>query len=70
VGSTTGNSTATCPSGTKLLGGGANITQGSSLRAAISASYPSNSTTWSATEVVTVSGGGSAQITAYAVCGS
>ena len=72
VGETSGVSTATCPAGTRLLGGGANVAQGpaAGVRAAVSASYPSSATTWSATAVVTLTGSGAASITAYAVCGS
>jgi len=72
VGETSGVSTATCPAGTRLLGGGANLAQGpaAGVRAAVSASYPSSATTWSATAVVTLTGSGAASITAYAVCGS
>ncbi len=69
VGISTNAATATCPTGTKLLGGGANVTQGSGARGAVSGSYPSSGTTWSATAVVTVSSGGTVTITAYAVCG-
>jgi hypothetical protein len=70
VGSTAGTSTATCAAGTKLLGGGANVTQGNATKAAVSASYPSNATTWTGTAIVTVTGSGSASITAFALCGS
>ena len=61
-----------CPVGTKLLDGGANITQGgtNATKAAVSASYPSNATTWTGTAIVTVTDTGSASITAFAICGS
>jgi hypothetical protein len=36
----------------------------------VAMSYPSNSTTWTATAIVTVTNNGSASITAYAICGS
>jgi hypothetical protein len=72
VGSTAGPSTATCPEGTKLLGGGANISQGDKdkVKAAVSASFPSSASSWTATAVVVSTGSGSASITSYALCGA
>jgi hypothetical protein len=57
-----------CPAGTKLLGGGANVSQTGKTKAAVSSSYPSNNTTWSGTAIVTVAGSGQATITAFAIC--
>jgi hypothetical protein len=71
VGTQTAASTATCPVGTKLLGGGATTGQGGSARIALSSSGPnSGGTGWTATGMVVVSGTGSTSVTAYAVCGS
>jgi hypothetical protein len=71
VGSSTPTSTATCPTGTKLLGGGATLTQGSGARGALSVSAPNaTGTAWTATGVVTLAGNGSIAVTAYAICGS
>jgi hypothetical protein len=36
----------------------------------VSASYPSSASVWSGTAIVTVTGTGSASITAFALCGS
>jgi hypothetical protein len=71
VGSTSPTSTATCAAGTKLLGGGATVTQGSNARGAVSSSAPNaGGTAWTGTAVVTVTGGGTVTITAFALCGS
>jgi hypothetical protein len=72
TGNTLGASTATvtvsCPAGTKLLSGGANIVQTGNTKAAVSGSYPSGANAWTATSVVTVAGTGQPALTAYAVC--
>jgi hypothetical protein len=74
AGTTFGPVTATCPTGTKLLGGGATITQGGTARGAIYQSSPTPTTGqptgWQASGVVTTSGTGAVSIVAYAVCGS
>ena len=71
AGVTTAVSTANCPTGTKLLGGGASVNQGGSARMAVSSSAPnSGGTGWTAVGIVVVSGTGSTWVTAYAVCGS
>jgi hypothetical protein len=71
VGTTSGISTATCPAGTKLLGGGATVTQANVARGAVSSTAPNASgTAWTATAVVTLTGNGSVSITAFALCGS
>ena len=74
VGTTNGTSTATCPAGTIMLGGGANITQGNNgTKAVVASSYPSAASAWSATAMVTVAGTGTgspASITSYVICGS
>ena len=54
VGTLTGVSTATCGAGQKLLGGGVNITQGTSNKVAVASSYASGATTWSAEGMVVV----------------
>jgi hypothetical protein len=71
IGSTAGTSTATCAAGSKLLGGGANVTQGNNgnVKAAVAVSYPSATNTWTATAIVLATGPGDATITAYAICG-
>jgi hypothetical protein len=73
VGTTSSTSTATCAPGTKLLGGGATVTQPGNAKGAVSMSAPVGATTptgWQATAVVTISGTGAVQITAFAICGS
>ena len=74
VGTLTGISTATCPAGTKLLSGGAEITQSSAAKGAVFFSRPvtitPNPTTWEAQGIVFVQGMGNVQVTAYAICGS
>ena len=61
VGSTSGPSTVSCPTGTTLLGGGANVRQTGNRKAAVSSSYSSNATTWSGTAIVTGAGTGRRQ---------
>jgi len=74
VGTLTPASTATCSGTQKLLGGGATITQGSGAKGAVAVSQPNpNSGTptgWTATGIVTVTGGGTVTVTAFAICGS
>lgn len=70
---TTVTATATCPSGSVLLGGGASVTTTAAQkeRAQLVASYPSSTTTWSAVGVVAISalgGGQTMTVTAYALC--
>jgi hypothetical protein len=63
--------TATCAAGKVLLGGGAQVTQGSSGSAAILSSYPASTTQWSAQAVITSTGllgAGNVSVTAYALC--
>jgi hypothetical protein len=68
-------STASCSTG-QLLGGGANIANnGNNLSevVALTTSYPSDSSTWTATATVVFSGPGAGptpSITAYALCSS
>ena len=69
--------TASCPVGKVLLGGGAVLTSTSTYvqglnRVAVIASYPSDSTSWTATVVISqnFAAASNATITAYAVCTS
>jgi Collagen triple helix repeat (20 copies) len=69
--------TASCPGGTVLLGGGAALTSTATFaqglnRVAVTASYPSGSSSWTASVVVTKNfvAASDATITAYAVCSS
>jgi hypothetical protein len=52
-------STASCPNGKKVIGGGANA----SSNATIGSSYPSSQTTWTVTNRA-----GTGSVTAYAIC--
>jgi hypothetical protein len=65
-------STATCPTGKVLLGGGATITQSGGTKGAVAVSQPTptpNPTGWTATGITISTQGGSAlSVTAYAVC--
>jgi hypothetical protein len=65
----TGVSTATCPAGTVLLGGGAEIAHSGNNFGAIEISKPDGST-WQAEGIVTDGGNGGFSVTAYAVCSS
>jgi len=68
AGTTTGESTATCASGT-LVGGGASTSFNGSYQGSIIDSYPSSSNTWSAKAIVTQQGAsGSLGVVAYALC--
>jgi hypothetical protein len=80
-GTLTAVSTATCPAGTKLLGGGATIDNGSASRGVISLSAPTpraangnTPTGWQAQGVTVpnsttgAGGNGSYNVQAYAVC--
>jgi hypothetical protein len=67
--------TASCPAGKVLLGGGATLTSTASYgnglgRVDVVASYPSGSTTWTATMLIrsNFSAASNATITAYAIC--
>jgi hypothetical protein len=63
--------TATCGVGKVLLGGGARITAtGQIQRVALATSYPSTTTTWTATGTVltTLTGGNTFTVTAYGLC--
>ena len=61
-----------CPAGTILLGGGAQVTTTAAQksRAVLVASYPSGATTWTATSVAAVAlgAGNTMTVTAYIVC--
>jgi hypothetical protein len=47
------------------------VTQGSGARGAVSSSAPNaGGTAWTGTAVVTVTGGGTVTITAFAICGA
>ena len=74
VGTLTPASTATCAIGSKLLSGGAEITQGPGAKGAVAFSRSittgSNPTGWEAQGIVIVTGMGNVQVTAYAICGS
>ena len=64
-------STASCPAGKILLGGGGRITAtGQRERTALMESYPSNATTWTAVGSVisNMTGGNTFSVTAYVVC--
>jgi hypothetical protein len=63
-------STVSCPAGTKLLSGGANIAETGNTKAAVSSSYPTSTTVWTVISIVTTAGTGQATVTSYAVCGS
>jgi hypothetical protein len=60
--------TISCPTGTKLISGGAQIAQTGNTKAALAASFPSSNTVWTGTAIVTVGGTGQATITAFALC--
>jgi hypothetical protein len=65
--------TATCPTGTVLLGGGGQVTTTATQkeRVHLAASYPSSTGTWSAVGVVGIAALGAGQtmtVTAYALC--
>jgi hypothetical protein len=62
-------STATCPDGTILLGGGASIVHSANNLGAIEISQPV-ANTWTARAIVTLGGNGGFSVTAYAVCSS
>ena len=74
VGTTTGLSTATCAAGSKLLGGGADIIQGSGDKGAVAVSRPTPQTNgatptgWEAQGIVVLSGSGNVTVRAYAIC--
>jgi hypothetical protein len=68
--STSASSTATCSAGHVLLSGGATVTTTDTAgKVAVTASYPSSATTWSATGAASaLSRGKNWTIKAYAVC--
>jgi hypothetical protein len=76
-GATSSASTVTCPiDHPKLVGGGANVTQGANAQAGVSISTPNvtsgTPTGWTATAVQIVNNGSNGNrpsIVAYAVCG-
>jgi len=67
-------SDATCAAGKVLLGGGAYVTNSDTAeleKVGLQSSYPSSTTTWTATAVVTgakLGGGDTISVTAYALC--
>jgi hypothetical protein len=70
----TQTSTASCTTG-QLVGGGANISDngtGSTQVVALTASYPSDPTTWTAVATVLFfrANGATPSVTAYAICAS
>jgi hypothetical protein len=77
IGTLTPTSQADCTTvsaTSKLLGGGATITQGSGAKGAVSFSQPNPQTNlgtptgWQAQGIVTISSGGTVTVTAYAIC--
>jgi hypothetical protein len=67
------SSTASCPAGKTLLGGGARVTGAGGApnnAATLSESYPSAANTWKGvgTVTATLSGGNKIAVEAYAVC--
>jgi hypothetical protein len=68
VGTLTPVSVAGCPAGKVVLGGGANIVQGNTQRAALASSFPAGATTWNAQAVIVLSGPGSISLTSFVLC--
>jgi hypothetical protein len=72
LGARTAPVTAVCPPGTTLVGGGQQTSHTGAARGGILTSYASDSTTWRARGIVTLTGTfaapGSVTATAYAVC--
>jgi hypothetical protein len=69
----TDTTTASCPIGTKLVGGGAVITNTGGERGALQSSAPGSvDNTWEAVGVAVAQGDGEAHftVTAYALCAS
>jgi hypothetical protein len=69
---TTATSTASCPAGANVLGGGGEVVNFGAQIAVIASSFPSNPGgvgTWTVTAVVVVHGNATSQVQAFAVCG-
>jgi hypothetical protein len=64
---TTRSAFIACPTGKRLLGGGARVT-GGSPRVAILSSFPDNDNIWRATAAETTGTGASWTLTVYAIC--
>lgn len=61
--------TATCPSGTMLLGGGVQVEHSSDVITVLQSSYPSSATEWSATaQALLLPRHDGMTVTAYALC--
>ena len=61
--------TATCAGGKVLLGGGGRVVAaGGNQHVALTESYPSLTTVWTAVGTVTESGAGVTTVTAFALC--
>ena len=64
-----GTATAACPSGTVLLGGGAQVDHSGVVVTALESSYPSSTTVWTATAAALLMGRRDTMtVTAYALC--
>ncbi len=60
---------ASCPAGTVMLSGGAQITSTDSIeKTQLVSSYPSSTTTWTVVGAASVGGGKTWSLTAYALC--
>jgi hypothetical protein len=60
---------ASCPAGTVMLSGGAQITTTDSLeKTQLVASYPASATTWTVVGAASVGGGKTWTLVAYALC--
>jgi len=73
TGTVVGPATASCPAGTVVLGGGADVTvapAGQDGRAATRSSYPSSASQWTAvgTVIQNINGGRRVTVTPYVLC--